>query len=102
DVTGAQVEELHAVLRVGDGEVLGVLTLPVAGLAQDVGGGDRQRALVGHRDAQRAAVGAPVRDRVGPVGCCGGGRFAVGCCGGGRFAVGCCVGVGAGHEGSRF
>ena len=53
DVARAQVEELHAVLGVDERELLGVLALAVAGLAQHLGGGLRQRALVGDRDPQQ-------------------------------------------------
>ena len=38
DVARAQVEELDAVLGVGQRQLLGVVALPVAGLAQDLGG----------------------------------------------------------------
>ena len=53
DVAGAQVEELDAVLAVGEGQLLGVGALLVAGLAQDVGGRLGQRALVGDRQPQQ-------------------------------------------------
>ena len=67
DVARAQVEELDAVLAVGQGQPLGVGALAVAGLAQDVGGGLRQRALVGHREAEVGLVGhgRPFRRPVG-------------------------------------
>jgi hypothetical protein len=47
DVTRAQVEELDAVLLVDERQLLGVVALAVAGLAQDLGGGLGQRPLVG-------------------------------------------------------
>ena len=53
DVARAQVEELHAVGGVEQAELLGVAALAVAGLAQDLGGGGGQRALVGDGDPQQ-------------------------------------------------
>ena len=57
DVAGAQVEELDVVLGVDERELLGVVALAVAGLAQDLRGRLRQAALVGDGDAQRRARG---------------------------------------------
>ena len=59
DVAWAQVEELHTVGDVEQGELLGVGALPVAGLAQDLRGRGGQRALVRDRDPQ---------ERLDPVG----------------------------------
>ena len=62
DVARAQVEELDAVVDVDQRQLLGVLALPVAGLAQHLDGGLRQRALVGDGDPQRRSViGGPHR-----------------------------------------
>ena len=52
DVARAQVEELDAVLGVGERQLLGVVALPVAGLAEDLRGRLGQRPLVGDRDAE--------------------------------------------------
>jgi hypothetical protein len=57
DVARAQVEELDAVVTVGEGESLGVGALLVAGFAQHVDGRLRQRALVGDREAEKGFVG---------------------------------------------
>ena len=57
DVARAQVVELDAVLGVDQRQLLGVVALAVAGLAQHLGGGLGQRALVGHGDPQRGSVG---------------------------------------------
>ena len=52
DVTGTEVEQLDAVVGVGDDELLGVATGAVARLAEHGGRGLGQRALVGDGDAQ--------------------------------------------------
>src|SRR5690606_17962977 len=52
DVTRAQEEELDVVLGVGEHELAGVTALAVARLAQHLGRGPRQGALVGDGDAQ--------------------------------------------------
>ena len=61
DVARAQVEELDAVLGVDERQLLGVLALAVAGLAQDLGRGLGQRALVGDGDAEQVGI-----VRIGP------------------------------------
>ena len=61
DVARAQVEELDAVLGVDERQLLGVLALPVAGLAQDLGRGLGQRALVRDGDAEQGHRGVPQR-----------------------------------------
>ena len=48
-----RVEELDAVLGVGERQLLGVVALAVAGLAQDLGGGLGQRPLVGDGYSQQ-------------------------------------------------
>ena len=53
DVARPEVEELDAVLGVDEAELLGVVALAVAGLAQHLGGGLRERSLVGDRDPQQ-------------------------------------------------
>ena len=60
DVARAQVEELAAVLGVGERELLGVGALAVAGLLEDLGGRDRQGALVGDGDSEQGH-GVPQR-----------------------------------------
>jgi len=51
DVSRAQEEELDVVVDIGQHELLGVATTPVTSLAQHLGGGLGQRALVGHGDS---------------------------------------------------
>ena len=63
DVARTQVEELDAVARVAQRELLEVAALGVAGLAEHLGRGLAQRPLVGYGDAQR------IRLRVSGHGC---------------------------------
>ena len=56
DVARAEVEELDPVVGVGQHQLAVVGALAVAGLAEDLARRLGQRALVGHRDAQRGAV----------------------------------------------
>ncbi len=64
DVARPEVEELHTVGGVEQAQLLGVVPLAVAGLAQDLGGGVRQRSLVGDGDPQQG---------LGALRCFGGG-----------------------------
>ncbi len=65
DVARAQVEELDAVLVVGERELLGVVALPVARLAQDLGRGLGERPLVGDGDAEEGHGSGSSRSEVG-------------------------------------
>ena len=56
DVARAQEEELGVVVGVVQDQVAGVGALAVAGLAQHVGGGLGERALVGYGDAQHRCL----------------------------------------------
>ena len=58
DVLGAQEEELDVVGRVQHGQITGIVPLPVTGLAEHVGGGLAQRALV--RDGNSQHGGDPL------------------------------------------
>jgi hypothetical protein len=61
DVAGAEVEELDAVLGVDERQLLGVLALAVAGLAEDLGRGLGQRPLVGDCHAEQGHSAIPQR-----------------------------------------